>query len=82
MKTSIKYKDCNDTLCFPPKRICFHEFHRMSSISIYAGSNWLDCGCVMCILKAASSVGPNLVTGKGIIYIQYFNDQYSYPFNL
>jgi hypothetical protein len=38
----------------------------MWSISIYSGGIWLDCGCVMCILKAGPSVGPNPVTGKGI----------------
>jgi hypothetical protein len=34
---------------------------------LYSGGIWLDCGCVMCILKAGPSVGPNPVTGKGIV---------------
>ena len=29
MKTSIKCEDCNEALCFTPKRNCFHEFHHM-----------------------------------------------------
>jgi len=33
---------------------------------IYSRGILLDCGCVMCILKAGPSMGPNPVTGKGI----------------
>jgi len=66
MKTSIKCEDCNEALCFTPKQNCFHESHHMWSISIYSRGIWLDCGCVMCILKAGPSVGPNPVTSKGI----------------
>jgi hypothetical protein len=29
MKTSIKCKDCNEALCFTPKRNRFYEFHHM-----------------------------------------------------
>jgi len=66
MKTSIKCEDCNEALCFTPKRNCFYEFHHMYSIFIHSGGIWLDCGCVIGILKAGPSVGPNPVTGKGI----------------
>jgi len=66
MKTSMKCEDCNEALCFTPKRYCFYEFYHMYSIFIYSGGILLDCGCVMCILKAGPSVGPNPVTGKGI----------------
>jgi hypothetical protein len=38
----------------------------MLSIFIYSGGIWLDCGSVMCILKAGPSMGPNPVTGKEI----------------
>ena len=66
MKTSIKCEDCNETSGFTHRGNCFYELHYMSSISIYSGGIWLDCGCVMCILKADQSEGPNLGTGKGI----------------
>jgi hypothetical protein len=29
MKTNIKCEDCNEALCFTPKRNCFYEFHYM-----------------------------------------------------
>jgi hypothetical protein len=29
MKTNIKCEDCNEALCFTPKRNCFYEFHHM-----------------------------------------------------
>jgi len=29
MKTSIKCEDCNEALCFTPKRNCFYQFHHM-----------------------------------------------------
>jgi len=29
MKTSIKCEDCNEALCFTPKRNCFYEFQHM-----------------------------------------------------
>jgi hypothetical protein len=66
MKTTKKCEDCNEALCFTPKRNCFYEFHPMYSIFINSGCICLDCGCVMCILKAGLSMGPNPVTGKGI----------------
>jgi len=69
MKTSIKCEDCNEALYFTPKRNCFYEFHQMWSILMYSGGIWLDCGCVMCILKAGPSVGPNPITGKGILIL-------------
>jgi len=66
MKTNIKCKDCNEALCFTPKRNGFYEFCHMCSIFIYAGGKkWLNNVCVICTLKASPSMGPNLVTGKG-----------------
>jgi len=35
MKNTLKYKDCNEGLCFTPKRNCFHEFHYLLSMFIY-----------------------------------------------
>jgi len=56
-KTTIKCEDCNEALCFTPKCNCFYEVHHMWSIFIYSGGIWLDCGCVMCILKTGPSWG-------------------------
>jgi hypothetical protein len=71
MKTTIKCEDCNETLCITPNQNCFHEFHSLWSMSTYCGGICLDCGSVMCILKAGPSVGPNPVTGKGIQIYHY-----------
>jgi len=49
-----------------PNEIVFMNFTICRVFFIYSGGIWLDCGCVMCILKVGPSVGPNPVTGKGI----------------
>ena len=66
MKTTIKWEDSIEDLCFTPKWNWFCKFHHMLCIFIYCRSIWLDWGCVMCILKAGPFMGPNLATGKGI----------------
>ena len=71
MKTSIKCEDCNEALCFTPKQNCFYEFHHLRRIFIYSGGIWLDYHCVMCILKVGPSMGPNPVTGKGIVDLHF-----------
>jgi len=66
IKTCIKCDNLNEALYFTPKRNCFYEYHHMCSIFIYSVGIWLDCGCVMCILKAGPAMYQNLVTSKGI----------------
>jgi len=49
-----------------PNEIVFMNFTICRVFLFILGGIWLDCGCVMCILKAGPSMGPNPVTGKGI----------------
>jgi hypothetical protein len=69
MKTSKKCEDCNEALCFTPKRNGFQEILHICSISIKSGVIWLDYGCAMWVLKAGGLVGSNLSTGKGISFV-------------
>jgi len=65
MKTTIKCEDCNEALGFTPKQNCFYEFRHIYSIFIYSGGIWLDCGCVMCILKRARLWARTRLPAKG-----------------
>jgi len=65
MKATIKCEDCIEALCFTPKQNCFYEFHHMLSIFIYSGGIWLDCGCVMCILKGGRLWARTRLPAKG-----------------